>query len=109
MYGFRLPAAFPSASFAAGAPAGRGPPASLAWGGHAPENVVEMFGVRSDRGGGEGDRRRGRRSGQPRSRMTMPATMRRIPAISRTVERSRKKKYEAMKVKTSSTCPTART
>ena len=39
----------------------------------------------------------------------MPPTMRRIPATSRAVDRSRKKKYEAMKVKTSSTCPTART
>ena len=45
--------------------------------------------------------RRGDR--QPSSRMTIPATMSRIPAISRGVERSRKKKYEAMKVKTSST------
>ena len=57
----------------------------------------------------EGARRRGRGAGQPRSRMTMPETMRRIPATSGAVERSRKKKYEAMNVKTSSTCPTART
>ena len=45
----------------------------------------------------------------PSSRITMPATTSTIPASSSAVDRSRKKKYEAMKVNTSSTCPTART
>ena len=53
--------------------------------------------------------RESRHTFHPSSRMTMPATINTIPTSSSAVDRSRKKKYEAMKVKTSSICPTART
>ena len=45
----------------------------------------------------------------PSSKMTIPPTISTIPASSSAVDRSRKKKYEATNVKTSSICPTART